>query len=84
MSYKRDEISNKINVDADQIKKEFGIDLFLFLDAVSLGLNDNEIADLIGYDIEKIRKVRKRLGNVSSKIGINYKKIFHQDNYEGF
>ena len=35
MSYKRDEISNKINVDADQIKKEFGIDLFLFLDAVS-------------------------------------------------
>ena len=74
MSYKRDEISNKINVDADQIKKEFGIDLFLFLDAVSLGLNDNEIADLIGYDIEKIRKVRKRLGNVSSKIGINYKK----------
>ena len=64
----------KINVSADQIKKEFGVDLFLFLDAVSLGLRDDEIADLIGYDIEKVKKVRERLGNVSSEIGINYKK----------
>lgn len=64
----------KLNVSTDQIKKEFGVDLFLFLDAVSLGLRDDEIADLIGYNIEQVKKVRERLGNVSSEIGINYKK----------
>ncbi|HHV19282.1 MAG TPA: hypothetical protein GXZ27_10610 [Thermoanaerobacterales bacterium] len=65
---------NKIDVSADQIKKEFGVDLYLFLDAVSLGLRDDEIADLIGYDLDKVKKVRRRLGNISSEIGINYKK----------
>lgn len=67
-------VFNKIDVSADEIKKQFGIDLYLFLDAVSLGLNDVEIADLTGYDLNKVKKVRERLGNVSSKIGINYKK----------
>ena len=65
---------NKIDVSADQIKKEFGVDLYLFLDAVSLGLRDDEIADLIGYDLDKVKKVRRRLGNISSEIGINNKK----------
>lgn len=65
---------NKINVSADEIKKEFGVDLYLFLDAVSLGLSDDEIAYLVGYDIDKVKKVRSRLGNISSEIGINYKK----------
>ncbi len=66
--------SKKINVSAQQIKKEFNVDLYLFLDAVSLGLKDEEIADLIGYDLEKVKAVRKRLGNISSEIGINYKR----------
>jgi hypothetical protein len=65
---------NKIDVSAEQIKKEFGVDLYLFLDAVSLGLRDDEIADLIGYDLEKVKRVREHLGNISSEIGINYKK----------
>ena len=65
---------NKINVSADEIKKEFGVDLYLFLDAVSLGLRDDEIANLVGYDLDKVKKVRRRLGNISSEIGINYKK----------
>jgi len=70
----QENIFNKIDVSADEIKKEFGVDLYLFLDAVSLGLSDAEIADLTGYDLQKVKKVRERLGNVSSKIGINYKK----------
>ncbi|MDD4569056.1 MAG: hypothetical protein PHE70_02875 [Tepidanaerobacteraceae bacterium] len=74
MTDKTDNFFNKIDISADQIKKEYGVDLYLFLDAVSLGLRDDEIADLIGYDLEKVKKVRKRLGNVSSEIGINYKK----------
>ena len=69
-----EKLFNKIDVSADQIKKEFGVDLYLFLDAVSLGLRDDEIADLIGYDLDKVKKVRRRLGNISSEIGINYKK----------
>jgi hypothetical protein len=65
---------NKIDVSADQIKKEFDVDLYLFLDVVSLGLRDDEIANLVGYDLDKVKKVRRRLGNISSEIGINYKK----------
>lgn len=67
-------VFNKIDVSADEIQREFGVDLYLFLDAVSLGLSDTEIADLTGYDLQKVKKVRERLGNVTSKIGINYKK----------
>lgn len=67
-------VFNKIDVSADEIKKRFGVDLYLFLDAVSLGLNDVEIADLTGYDLDKVKKVRSHLGNISSEIGINYKK----------
>jgi hypothetical protein len=44
------------------------------LDAVALGLKDEEISDLIGYDLEKVKKVRERLGNVGSEIGLTYKK----------
>ncbi len=65
---------SKIDVSASQIKKEFGVDLYLFLDAVSLGLRDDEIADLIGIDFDKVKKIRERLGNISSEIGINFKK----------
>ncbi|NLU10452.1 MAG: Zn-dependent oligopeptidase [Tepidanaerobacter acetatoxydans] len=65
---------SKIDVSANQIKKEFGVDLYLFLDAVSLGLRDDEIADLIGLDLDKVKKIRERLGNISSEIGINFKK----------
>ncbi len=65
---------SKIDVSANQIKKEFGVDLYLFLDAVSLGLRDDEIADLIGIDFDKVKKIRERLGNISSEIGINFKK----------
>ncbi|NLZ53083.1 MAG: hypothetical protein GX892_08050 [Thermoanaerobacteraceae bacterium] len=74
MTNNKKSVFNKIDVSADEIKKQFGVDLYLFLDAVSLGLNDVEIADLTGYDLDKVKKVRKRLGNISSKIGINYKK----------
>lgn len=69
---------SKIDVSAEQIKKEFGVDLYLFLDAVSLGLRDDEIADLVGYDLDKVKKVRSRLGDISSEIGINYKKNLPQ------
>lgn len=74
MPNKENGFLNKIGVSAKQIKKEFGVDLYLFLDAVSLGLGDAEIADLIGYELEKVKKVRQYLGNISSEIGINYKK----------
>jgi hypothetical protein len=74
MTENKKSLFNKIDVSADQIKKEFDVDLYLFLDAVSLGLRDDEIANLIGYDLDKVKKVRRRLGNISSEIGINYKK----------
>lgn len=64
----------KLGVSEDQIKKEYGVDLYLFLDAIALGLRDEEISDLIGYDIEKVKKVRQRLGNIGSEIGLTYKK----------
>ena len=65
---------NKLNVSRSEIKREFGVDLYLFLDAVALGLSDEEIAEIIGFDIETVRKVRQKLGNVGSDIGITYKK----------
>ncbi len=71
---KQDGFFDKLGVSQDEIKREYGIDLYLFLDAISLGMNDKEISDLIGYDLEKVRKVRKRLGNIGSDIGLNYKK----------
>ncbi len=74
MTRDKKSVFNKIDVSAEEIKQQFGVDLYLFLDAVSLGLNDAEIADLTGYDLDKVKKVRKRLGNISSEIGINYKK----------
>ncbi|HHY41846.1 MAG TPA: hypothetical protein GX514_03235 [Thermoanaerobacterales bacterium] len=74
MTSDKKSVFNKIDVSADEIKKQYGVDLYLFLDAVSLGLNDAEIADLTGYDLDKVIQVRKRLGNVTSEIGINYKK----------
>jgi len=74
MKSKNDGSMSEFKIDAERIKKEFGINLFLFLDAVSLGLSDEEIVDLIGYDLDKVKKVRKRLGNVGSDIGIYYKK----------
>lgn len=70
----QDGFFKKLGVSEDRIKKEYGVDLYLFLDAVALGLKDEEISDLIGYDLEKVKKVRKRLGNVGSEIGLTYKK----------
>ena len=70
----KDQQSSKLKVNAEKIKKKLGINLFLFLDAISLGLNDEEIADLIGYDLEKVKKARQYLGDIGSEIGIYYKK----------
>ncbi|MDI3480452.1 MAG: hypothetical protein PWQ97_107 [Tepidanaerobacteraceae bacterium] len=72
----RDGFFKKLGVSQDEIKKEYGIDLYLFLDAVALGLKDEEISDIIGYDLERIKKVRQVLGNVGSDIGLTYKKDF--------
>jgi len=74
MKGKNDGFFEKLGVSEDQIKREYDVDLYLFLDAVSLGLRDEEIADLIGYDLEKVKKVRQRLGNVGSQIGLTFKK----------
>lgn len=74
MGERKDGDFSKLNINRNLIEKEFDIDLFLFLDAVSLGLNDKEISDLIGYDQEKVKKVRERLGNIGSEMGIYYKK----------
>jgi hypothetical protein len=65
---------NKLGVNRKEIQREFGVDLYLFLDAVALGLEDEEIAEIIGFDLETVKKVRKKLGNVTSEIGITYKK----------
>lgn len=65
---------NKLGVSRKEIKREFGVDLYLFLDAVALGLGDEEIAEIIGFDLETVRKVREKLANIGSEIGITYKK----------
>jgi len=70
----KDGFFGRLGVSEDQIKKEYGVDLYLFLDAIALGLKDEEISDLIGYDLDKVKKVRQRLGNVGSEIGLTYKK----------
>lgn len=73
----RDKMKNefyKLNINKKVIEKEFGIDINLFLDAVSLGLSDEQISDIIGCDLSKVKKIRKKLGDVTSDIGINYKK----------
>lgn len=66
----------KLKVSREDIQREFGIDLYLFLDAVALGLNDEEIADIVGFDTASVKKVRQKLGDVTSGIGITYKKDF--------
>lgn len=65
---------HKLNINRKTIEEEYGININLFLDAVSLGLSDEEISYIIGYDLDKVKKTRKKLGNVTSDIGINYKK----------
>lgn len=73
----RDKMKNKfhkLNINRKIMEEEYGININLFLDAVSLGLSDEEISDIIGYDLDKVKKIRKKLGNVTSDIGINYKK----------
>ncbi|MCR4431429.1 MAG: hypothetical protein NUV45_10470 [Tepidanaerobacteraceae bacterium] len=70
----KDGFFKRLGVSEDGIKREYGIDLYLFLDAVALGLKDEEISDVIGYDLDKVKKVRQRLGNVGSEIGLAYKK----------
>lgn len=74
MKKKKDGFFNKLGVSEDEIKREYGVDLYLFLDAVALGLSDEEISKIIGYDLETVKKVRKRLGNIGSEIGLTYKK----------
>lgn len=71
---RHDGFYSKLGISTDTIKKEFGIDPYLFLDAVSLGLKDEEISNLLGYELEKVKELRKRLGNVGSEIGLYYKK----------
>lgn len=73
----RDKIKNefyKLNINKEDIEKEFGIDINLFLDAISLGLSDEQISDIIGCDLDNVKKIREKLGDVTSDIGINYKK----------
>lgn len=73
----RDKIKNefyKLNINKEDIEKEFGIDINLFLDAISLGLSDEQISDIIGCDLDNVKKLREKLGDVTSDIGINYKK----------
>lgn len=72
----KDGYFKKLGVSREEIQREFGIDLYVFLDAVALGLNDVEIAELVGFDVATVKKLRKRLGNVTSDIGISYKKDF--------
>ncbi|MGB9812499.1 MAG: hypothetical protein ACPLRZ_02940 [Thermovenabulum sp.] len=74
MKKRNDGFFGKLNVSADEIKREYGVDLYLFLDAVALGLSDEEISEMIGYDLATVKKVRKKLGNVGSEIGLTYKK----------
>ncbi|ADL07547.1 YetF domain-containing protein [Thermosediminibacter oceani] len=71
---KHDGFYSKLGVSTDEVKREFGIDPYLFLDAVSLGLKDEEISELLGYELEKVKALRERLGNVGSEIGLYYKK----------
>ncbi|MDN5332383.1 MAG: hypothetical protein PWP45_1608 [Tepidanaerobacteraceae bacterium] len=71
---RHDGFFSKLGVSADKIKREFGIDPYLFLDAVSLGLKDEEISNLLGYEVKKVKELRERLGNVGSAIGLYYKK----------
>jgi len=71
---KHGDLFGRLGLKAEAIKEEFGIDPYLFLDAVSLGLKDEEISDLLGYDLKKVKALRQKLGNVGSNIGLYYKK----------
>lgn len=70
----RNSLLYKLSDNIDKVKKEYKIDIYSFLDAIALGLRDEEISDLLGYDLDKVKKVRQELGNIGSEIGINYKK----------
>lgn len=75
---RHDGFFSKLGVSAESIKKEFGVDPYLFLDAVSLGLKDEEISNLLGYEVKKVKELRARLGDVGSEIGLYYKKDLPQ------
>ncbi|HHY05210.1 MAG TPA: hypothetical protein GX534_08505 [Thermoanaerobacterales bacterium] len=70
----RDEFLKSLGINQQEFEKKYKIDLQLFLDAVSLGLEDEEISDLLGYNIEKVTQVRKKLDDVSSSLGLNHDK----------
>lgn len=70
----RDGFLKSLGINQQEFEKKYKIDLQLFLDAVSLGLEDEEISDLLGYNIEKVTQVRKKLDDVSSSLGLNHDK----------
>jgi hypothetical protein len=64
----------KMGIDKEEIKKKYGIDVFLFLDGVALGMSDQQIAELTGYEKEKVEALRRHFKDISSDIGLAYKK----------
>jgi|GEM_PF-6936449 len=44
------------------IDRKYGLDLNKFTDAVSLGLNDPQIAQALGVTLGDIKKIRREIG----------------------
>lgn len=63
------------------IKDTYKVDLNLILDAIALGLNDEEIASIAGQTADTIAELRKRLGSLHSEIGLSVsQKRYYMDN----
>lgn len=67
--------SKEPRINCAELQKKYNkVPLDLFLDAVSLGMNDEEVAAATGLKLKEVKKLRQELGDVGSNLDITHKK----------
>lgn len=66
--------NNGLQVNCQELQKKYPVPLELFLEAVSMGLNDGEIAKVTGLRLEEVKELRGELGGIGSSLNLTHKK----------
>ncbi|MGI6575553.1 MAG: hypothetical protein ACOX3A_06860 [bacterium] len=70
-------------VDCAQLQAKYEIPLELFLDAIALGMNDQEVARVTGLHLSEVQRLRQELGGVGSELDLTHKKDICLDTESG-
>ncbi|HHW91996.1 MAG TPA: hypothetical protein GX735_04810 [Firmicutes bacterium] len=66
-------------INCQELQKKCDIPLELFLEAISMGLNDREIAAVTGLELAEVKKLRGELGGLGSSLDLTHKKDICRD-----